>query len=143
MKYSNIYEYMDMVFEANTNPTKAEIIEAKKQYYKLWHREYNRKRRKTRKEFRLGFDVKTLGRIKQEKGTRTVSKYLYDAVFNALDGGSKSDFDNEQLVVIHQKLMQLIALTEEVLERNGESTEVEETLERIESLELEFSKLIT
>ncbi|WP_299116410.1 hypothetical protein [uncultured Winogradskyella sp.] len=140
MQFNSIYEYLDMVFEANTNPTKAEIIEAKKQYYKLWHKAYNRKRRKTRKEFRLGFDINTLGRIKREKGTRTVSKYLYDAVFNALDGGSKSDFDNEQLVTIHQKLMQLIALVEQVLD-SGESLELENLLERIEQLELQFSKL--
>ena len=140
MQFNSIYEYLDIVFEANTNPTKAEIIEAKKQYYKLWHKEYNRQRRKTRKEFRLGFDINTLGRIKREKGTRTVSKYLYDAVFNALDGGSKSDFDNEQLVTIHQKLMQLIALVEQVLD-SGESLEVENLLERIEQLELHFSEL--
>lgn len=140
MQFNSIYEYLDMVFEANTNPTKAEIIEAKKQYYKLWHKAYNRQRRKTRKEFRLGFDINTLEHIKREKGTRTVSKYLYDAVFNALDGGSKSDFDNEQLVTIHQKLMQLIALVEQVLD-SGESLELENLLERIEQLELQFSKL--
>jgi len=140
MQFNSIYEYLDMVFEANTNPTKAEIIEAKKQYYKLWHKAYNRQRRKIRKEFRLGFDINTLGRIKREKGTRTVSKYLYDAVFNALDGGSKSDFDNEQLVTIHQNLMQLIALVEQVLD-SEESLEVENLLERIEQLELHFSKL--
>jgi len=138
MKYSNIYEYLDAVFGTNANPSKEDVISAKKQYYKFWHKEYNRKRRKQRKEFTLGFDTKTLQRIKQEKGTRTVSKYLYDAVFNTLDGGHKSDFDNEQLVVIHQKLMQLIAL----LEEDAESPHIEQLLERIEALELQFSKLI-
>lgn len=140
MKYSNIYEYLDMIFEANTNPTKSEIIEAKKQYYKLWHREYNRKRRKTRKEFRLGFDAKTLQRIKDRKGTLSVSRYLYNAVYDALDGGLKSNFDNEQLTTIHQKLIRLIALVEQVLE-SEESTQTELLLERIEELELQFSKL--
>lgn len=138
MQYNNIYEYLDMVFGANANPTKAEIIEAKKQYYKLWHREYNRKRRKTRKEFRLGFDLKTLKRIKDQKGTRTVSRYLYDAVFSSLDGGQKSDFDNEQLVTIHQKLMHLISL----LEEGADNPQIECLLERIEELELQFAKLI-
>ena len=141
MKYGNIYEYLDRVFEANTNPTKAEIIEAKKQYYRMWHREYNRKRRKYRKEFTLGFDAKTLKRIKAQKGTLSVSKYLYNAVFDVLDGGHKPDFDNEQLVTIDQKLMQLIALVEQVLE-SEESTQLEHLLERVEELELEFSKLI-
>ena len=138
MHYSSIYDYLDMVFEANTNPTKAQIIEAKKQYYKLWHKEYNRKRRKARKEFTLGFNAKTLKQIKDRKGKRSVSKYLYDAIFNALDGGTKSDFDNEQLVSVHQKLMQLIAL----LEEDAKSSQIEQLIERIEALELEFSKLI-
>ena len=140
MKYSSIYDYLDAVFEHIPNPSKEDIIYAKKQYYKLWHREYNRKRRKTRKEFRLGFDAKTLQRIKDQKGTLSVSKYLYNAVYDALDGGLKSNFDNEQLTTIHQKLMQLIALLEQVLE-SEESLQVEQLLERVEALELQFSKL--
>jgi len=137
MKYSSIHDYLDVVFAAIPNPSKEDIIYAKKQYYKLWHKAYNRKRRKTRKEFTLGFNAKTLKQIKDSKGKRSVSKYLYDAVFGALDGGLKSDFDNEQLVAIHQKLMQLIAL----LEERGDSPQIEILLERIEILELEFSKL--
>jgi hypothetical protein len=140
MKYNSIYEYLDVVFEAIPNPSKEDIIYAKKQYYKLWHKAYNHKRRKTRKEFRLGFDAKTLERIKAQKGTLSVSKYLYTAIFDALDGGLKSDFDNEQLVAIHQKLMQLIALVEQVLD-SEESPQIENLLERIETLELQFSKL--
>ena len=141
MKYNNIYEYLDMAFSENDNPSKEEIIEAKKQYYKLWHREYNRKRRKIRKEFTLGFDAKTLQQIKQQKGTRSISKYLYEAVCDAIGSERKSDFDNEQLTFVHQKLMQLIVLLEEVLERDN-SLDTEHTLERIEELELQFSKLI-
>lgn len=137
MTYNNIYEYLDMVLETNANPTKEEIIDAKKQYYKLWHREYNRRRRKIRKEFRLGFDAKTLQRIKDQKGTLSISKYLYNAVYDALDGGHTSNFDNEQLTTIHQKLMQLIAL----LEESAELPRIEILLERIEELELQFSKL--
>ncbi len=140
IQYASIYEYLDAAFEANTNPTKEQISLAKKEYYKLWHKEYNRKRRKKRKEFTLGFDAKTLTKIKEHKGERSISKYLYTTIFNALDGGYTLDFDNKHLVSIHQKLMQLIGLVEELLEQN-ESPQTEKLLERIELLELEFSKL--
>lgn len=138
MEFDSIYDYLDSVFTEKTHPTEAEIIEAKKRYYRLWHREYNRRRRKYRKEFTLGFAPDVLKRIKAQKGKESVSKYLYDAVFDALNNGGKPSYDPEQLTVIHQKLMQLMAL----LEEQGESPQIEEILDRIEELELQFSKLI-
>lgn len=138
MEYRTIYDYLDAVFQVDTNPTKKDIMEAKKQYYKQWHKDYNRRRRKHRREFTLGFTTDVLKRIRNKKGRRTISKYLYDAVFDALNDCSKPVFDLEQLTAIHQKLMQLIAL----LEEQEKSSQIEQILERIEALEIQFSNLI-
>ncbi len=138
MEYNSIHDYLDAVFKADANPTKEEVIEAKKRYYRLWHREYNRKRRKFRKEFTLGFAPDALRRIKDQKGDMSVSKFLYRTIFDRLGLGVTSSYDREQLTIIHQKLMQLMAL----LEENGDSPQIEDILDRIEELELRFSKLI-
>jgi hypothetical protein len=140
MKYKNIFEYLDHVLAHNPNPTKEDISLAKQQYYKEWHLHYNRKRRATRKEFTLGFNPKTLKQIDTKKGTRSVSKYLYDVIYCSLADNNLVHFDQELLVKIHQKLMQVLTTLEELLD-NGTSADVEPLLERIEALELEFRRL--
>lgn len=140
MKYKNIFEYLDQAFVNTPNPTKEDIINAKKQYYKQWHRHYNRKRRAKRKEFTLGFDVKRLQQLKEKKGTRTISKYLYAVVYEALNTKNTSINDQHLLSTIHQKIGQLVNVLEELLD-TGVSPEMEVLLERIEELEIQFRKL--
>ncbi len=140
MKYKNIFEFLDVALADNPNPSKDDIANAKAQYYKVWHRHYNRQRRATRKEFTLGFKPKTLQRIQDKKGTLTVSKYLYTAIYDALNNGNTSVYDRSLLSNIHQKLLHLMTILEESLD-NGESPRMELILERIEQLEIQFSKL--
>ncbi len=137
MTYRNIHQYLDEAFRDNPNPSDAQVALAKKEYYRIWHREYNRMRRKRLREFTLGFDAKTLSRINQARGTQSVSKYLYGAVHNALDGGKASNLDKQRLVSIHQELVGLIALVEEF----GESPQMEDILDRLEALELQIANL--
>lgn len=141
MNYNNIHQYLNAFFLTNPSPSKEEIIEAKAQYHKLWHRQYNKKRRNYRKEFTLGFNPKTLADIKSKKGKLSISKFLYDVVFNTLDTyNASSKYDSELLADIRHQLMSIIALLEEVLDSNAHQN-YEAILEQVEALEIIFNKL--
>ncbi|MDC9723425.1 MAG: hypothetical protein PSN34_11745 [Urechidicola sp.] len=140
MKYKNIFEFLDVALADNPSPSKEDIANAKSQYYKAWHRHYNRQRRTIRKEFTLGFTPEILKRIENKKGTLTVSKYLYNAIYDALNNGNATVYDLNLLSNIHQQLLHLMTLLEELLD-SGVSPQIELLLERIEQLELQFNKL--
>ncbi len=140
MKHKTIFDYLDHALADINNPSKDDIAKAKQEYYKEWHRHYNRKRRKTRKEFTLGFYPEVFDKIKSKKGTQSVSKYLYGVVYDAIGSTNASNNSSQRLSHIHHKLMHIITSFEELLD-NDALPIIEPLLEQIEALELEFRKL--
>ncbi len=139
-KYDNLHQYLDEVFLDVNNPSKEQIAQAKKEYWKLWYREYHRERRKKRKEFTLGFDQKTLLLINSKKGTMTISKFLYSAVEHYLTGATPVLQNKEQLTLLHQESMHLISNLEAIIDTESYEA-LEQVIEKLEHLEQNFSKL--
>lgn len=140
MIYKNIHEYLDEVLKGIAQPTTAQIIEAKRTYYKLWHKHYNRKRRASRKEFTLGFNSLILQKIKEKKGNLTISKFLYQIIYNSLEATDISHYDNEVLIEVKRYLMQISMLLEELLE-NDLQQYFEIILTKVEKVEELVSKV--
>ena len=135
--FTSVHHYLDTVFVNSVNPSEQEVKQAKCDYWKLYHSYYRKQRRKRKKEFTLGFDKKTLIRIHQRKEKLSVSEFLYKSVNNAIGNNAHILFDLSQLEILHQKLMELISLVEELLEQ--EDTQIiESVLIRLEHLEQQF-----
>lgn len=139
-KYDNLHQYLDDVFSEIKNPSNEQIIQAKKEYWKLWYREYHRERRKKRKEFTLGFDQKTLLLIKSKKGTMTISKFLYSAVQHYLQGNPPLLHNKDQVTLLHQESMNLINNLEEIIDTETYEA-LEQVIEKLETLEQDIAKL--
>ena len=139
-KYTSLHQFLDEVFAQENNPSKERIEKAKKEYWKLWFREYHRQRRKKRKEYTLGFDTDTLNRISEHKGNQTVSQFLYSAVEHYLTTPPPQIQTKEQFILLQQESMKIIHKLEEIID-----TETYEALEQLitslESLEKDITKL--
>lgn len=140
MKYNSVHEYLDDVFK-NTDPSDEQIIQAKKQYWKLWFRYYHRKRRSIIKEFTLGFNKKTLQDIKNKKrSNQSTSDFLYEAIKQVLAQDLKPAPNEDIMSQVALTLMQLIDLVEEHIDTT-DSQLSRETLQRLEKLERQFQNL--
>jgi len=139
MQYKSLHGYLDAVLGAIPSPTNKQIKEAKQEYWKLWYRHYRREQRKNRKEFTLGFDTTQLLAIQKQKGNLSISDFLYQAIESALTGNGISTIDKESLGVIHQNLMHLMNLLEE-LQDDDTSQLQDEILTRLAELEKQFKQ---
>ncbi|KJJ39880.1 hypothetical protein MB09_01540 [Aequorivita vladivostokensis] len=140
MKYKSVYEYLDEVFSEKKNPSNEEIVKAKKAYWKLYFRHYHKQRRKTRKEFTLGFEPEMLSKIKNKKGSLSTSKFLYQAVCTAIDNNSLNFIQRDLLAEIQQQLMLIISYIEENL-LDDKNELAYETIAKIEELELKIHNI--
>lgn len=138
--YNSLHEYLETVLKSIPNPTARQVVEAKRAYWKIYYTQYRKERRKTRKEFTLGFDNSKLKLIHQKKGRLTVSEFLYQSVDMALDSNQILCIDKKLLGIIDQHLMQLIDLLEELSETKGTTLDISLN-EKIEELEAQFHQL--
>ncbi len=138
--YNSLHEYLEAVLGPIPNPTDTDVIQAKRAYWKLYYARYRREKRKSRKEFTLGFDRDKLQFIHQKKGNLSVSGFLYQAVDTVLNDTPAMVFDKKLLGQINQNLAQLIDLIEELLETNGTHSN-EELLEKMDALANQFAEL--
>jgi hypothetical protein len=140
-EYTSVHQYLDCVLQNNPNASHAEIKEAKKAYSKLYYSHYRKQKRKSRKEFTVGFYKEQLEKIHQKRGTQTVSKFLYQTIKKELQSDSKPSFDADVMAAIHLELMQLITLIEELLE-NTDSDKMTTALDQLAALEDSFSQIL-
>lgn len=138
--YNSLHEYLEAVLGPIPNSTDSDVIQAKRAYWKLYYARYRREKRKSRKEFTLGFDREKLQFIHRKKGNLSVSGFLYHAVDTALNDTPAMVFDKKLLGQIDQHLAQLIDLLEELLETKGTYSN-EELLKIMEALENQFSQI--
>ena len=139
--YTSLHNYLDVALSDIENPSHTQIKESKREYWKLYYTHYRQQKRKTRKEYTLGFDAEGLRQIGLKKESLSVSQYLYQAVEQAISDNRQSFYDKAVLGKIDQHLMHLIDLVEELIA--SESTALNErVLERIELLERQFFKLL-
>lgn len=138
--YHSLHEYLEEVLKSIPNPTSREVIQVKRAYWKIYFTRYRKEKRKTRKEFTLGFDNSKLKLIHQKKGSLTVSEFLYQSVDMALDSNQNMGYDKKLLGAIDQHLMQLIDLLEELSETKGITVDISLN-EKIEELESHFHQL--
>jgi hypothetical protein len=136
--YSSLHSYLDDVLGKIDNASLEQIKQAKKDYWKHYFRYYRKKQRKARKEFTLGFDRDTLGRIDYQRGELSVSKFLYAMIEQALgEGKTTMPIDRELLNNIHHLLALTVSLLEDLLDREQYAL-TEEVLGHIEQLERLF-----
>ncbi|GGG25078.1 hypothetical protein GCM10011344_27170 [Dokdonia pacifica] len=136
--YTSLYEYLEINLHNKSQVSDEDIILLKKEYWRLWYRHYRREQRKKRKEFTLGFNDKQLSEIERQKGSYTISEFLYQAIASALTGKSISQMNTASLGLIHQTLLHLIHLLEE-LEDDDDTTSIrDEIFERLSALEQQF-----
>jgi len=139
--YTSLHHYLDSVLKNNSNASRAEVKEAKREYWKLYYTHYRKLKRASRKEFTLGFYPKKLQQIHIKRGSKTVSRFLYEAINRDLKLEKDTVFDDEKLSEIHLRLMQLISLIEELLDTE-ELEDITKVLERLEVLETSFSHIL-
>jgi len=139
--YKSVHEYLDDVLSSVSNPSYEQIKLTKLDYWKCYYTHYRKQKRKTRKEFTLGFDKERLKLINDKKGTLTVSKFLYLIIDRELESNDVIFNDKEQLSELYLLLMKLISSVEELLD-NDASKSVTEILYRLENLEETFSQFI-
>ena len=140
-KYTSIHQYLDIVLQNHPNASAIEVEMAKKTYWKLYYAYYRKQKRKKRKEFTLGFYPEQLQEIKTKKGDKSISRFLYDCIENALQDNLVDLYDKQTLAEIHLQLMQLITLIEELIDTTGFDN-FNNVLERLELLENSFSLII-
>lgn len=139
-RYTSVHQYLDEVVGKIANPTDLEIKRAKKAYLKLYYTHYRKQKRRTRKEFTLGFYSDQLEQIHQKREKLSVSEFLYNCVFLTLKNDAISFANNHQLDELYQKVMELISLVEELLEEHTHQ-KMEEVLLRLETIEEQFATL--
>lgn len=140
-EYTSLHQYLDAVLQNNSNASDAQIKQIKRQYWKLYYSAYRKRKRKSRKEFTLGFYKEQLDKIHQKKGKQTVSKFLYQTIKKELQSDSKPNVDVDAIAEIHLALMQLITLIEELLD-NTDSDKMATALDRLETLEDAVSQIL-
>lgn len=140
-RYTSLHHYLDDVLSDITNPNHTQIKQAKRDYWKHWYRHYRRKSREQYKEFTLRFDPEHLKLISERKGKLSVSKFLYQAIEQALVSNRLPITDSKQLGELNQNLMRLVNLLEEHLEEQP-SELTESLLLRFEGLETEVTNLL-
>lgn len=139
--YKSVHEYLDKVLILVPNPSHEQIKEVKQAYWKLYYRHYRQQKRKTRKEFTLGFNKQRLQVINDKKGALSESKFLYLIIDRELESRAPIFNNEEQLSELHLKLMRLISLVEELLD-NETTDNINKILERLETLENSFENFI-
>ncbi len=131
-KYASIHEYLNEVLPQKKNLNNNDIVKAKKEYWRLYHKYYNKERRKKYKEFTIGISLATLEKINTQRGKLSVTKHIKNILLKSLNENcSVPDNDFEQ---VQQKIMSLIFQIDEYLDnRHIESLEnIRDSLENIE-----------
>jgi len=139
MTYKSVHEYLDIVFANVVDPSSADIVKAKADYWKWYRLEYQKQRRTKVKEFTLGFDAETMQDIHNKRNGLSVSEFLYQSVYGAIQS-EQGVTDTTLLGVIQQQQLQIIMLLERFLERN-DTPLTESVLERMELLESTLQNL--
>ena len=137
--YTSLHDYLDTVFHT-TNPSDQEIIAAKKEYWRQWYKHYRRKRRQQFKEVTIRLHPEILAKITRIKGDQTLSRFVYEAVYQAMGQRTVSAESTALLHQLQHHLMQLIDQLDEVSASNALVTEA--LIERIEAVEGSFAALI-
>lgn len=140
-EYTSLHQYLDIVLQNNPNASDTQIKEAKKAYWKLYYSNYRKKKRKSRKEFTLGFYKEQLTKINQKRGTQTVSKFLYKTIEKELQSDYKPNIDEDGIAEINLALMQLITLVEELLD-NTDLDKMATALDQLDALEDAVSQIL-
>lgn len=138
--YNSLHEYLETVLKSIPNPTALQVVEAKRAYWKIYYTRYRKEKRKTRKEFTMGFEKSKLKLIHQKRGSLTLSEFLYQSIELALYSNQSVGYDKKLLGAIDQHLMQLIDLLEELSETRGTTLDISLN-EKIEALESHFHQL--
>ena len=139
MPYKNIHEFLEVKLADITHPTDAHIKALKSEYYKLWHRHYNRRRRLERKEFVLGFRSEHLQQIHAKRGNQSVSQYLYGCIFQNLADNNTPSHAPEQIQSLRKALLKAISHIEELLDSNDHPL-LELVLDNLELVILQLSE---
>lgn len=139
--YTSLHEYLETVLSTMDNPSHQQIKEAKRAYWKHYYKVYRRNQRQVRKEYTLGFGADALKRIQQKKGKLSVSKFLYLVIDRELQSNEVVCNNREVLSSLHQHLMELITLVEELLDSDG-SKAIDGILERLDVLEEQVEQFI-
>ena len=139
-KYKSVHQYLDEVLGTIKNPTDSQIKKAKQEYWKIYYGYYRKQKRKTRKEFTLGFYPDQLEQIHQKRMQLSVSEFLYNCVFQILNDTSVSISESNQIDQLYKRIMELISLVEELLDEYHHQ-KIEEVLLRLETIEDKFTTL--
>lgn len=133
MQSKGLYKFLDEALGAIPEPTHQQIQNAKKQYRELYLKAYQKKRRQRIKEYTLGFDGNHMQRIHKQRGTQSVSEFLYQCVRGTLDTGIGIS-DGKLLGEIHALQLEIIEALEDISE-HSDSYIMEVFLEKMETLE--------
>lgn len=144
MKYNSIYDYLDEFFSLNLHPSEKQIQNARKEYWRLYFREYHRKRREEKKEVTLCFDRNTYKEILDKKGSLRTTEFLYGVIKDHLQNRPMGEMTNETITTIQIRLMTVVNDLDDLsqLLQEDDNQKLEKTLSEIEDIERELS-LIT
>lgn len=139
--YTSVHHYLDMLLKSRSNVSAAEIMELKKEYWKLWYRYYRREQRQRKKEYTLRLDMPCLLEIDRRRGRLSRSKFMYFLIANGLNGDNQLMINDADIGIIQQHLVQVMNLLDEMRDEDGVEIEAE-ILERLTALECEINELV-
>lgn len=93
--YESLHEYLEKVLSVMECPTDTQIKQAKKDYWRLYHRFYRRQRRKVFKEVTLALDQKTLKEIEKRRKNVPLTQFIYRLVVQSLEDQPSAPVDRE------------------------------------------------
>lgn len=139
--YTSVHEFLDELFKDHADPTNEQIIKAKENYWRSYHKHYRRWHRSKYREFTIRLSARELALLKIKAGALPLCKSLKNLVSEALHAeAERSVLDKQLLGLIHQNILHLAQLSEDTLD--GEPLDAEEFLERTRQLEKQFNQLI-
>ena len=135
--YKNLHDYLDVLF-ANCDPSEAEIVDAKKAYWRGYNNKIIQERRRQKSEFVVALDKNEL-KLVHSKMTKekSVTEYLRNLVNNSLVGNSSNINPRFDTAIIEQ---QLFLIVENLMELNEQEAVVDKSM--VESLEAKVSKVL-
>lgn len=139
--YTSVHHYLDTLLKSRSNVSNTEIIELKKEYWKLWYRYYRREQRQRKKEYTLRLDTPSLLEIDRRRGRLSRSKFMYFIIANGLNGDNQLMINDADIGIIQQHLVQVMNLLDEMRDEDGVEIEAE-ILERLNALECEINELV-
>lgn len=135
--YKSLHDYLDVLF-AHCDPSEAEIVDAKKAYWRCYNNKIIQDRRRQKSEFVVALDKDELKLVRSKMTKeKSVTEYLRNVVKNSLTDNPLNIIPRFDTAIIEQ---QLFLIVENLKEMNEHKAIVDKS--KVELLAAKVSKVL-